>query len=86
MAHVYGLHHTLAHQSSERPVAETGSGFGNCIMVRLGAREIVKLNNKAQKKQPAASRDDGFIMSTLTGQEMVGRSELESVKNGGSRI
>lgn len=28
---------------------ETGSGFGNCIMVRLGAREIVKLNNKAQK-------------------------------------
>lgn len=29
--------------------AETGSGFGNCIMVRLGAREIVKLNNKAQK-------------------------------------
>lgn len=29
--------------------AETGSGIGNCIMVRLGAREIVKLNNKAQK-------------------------------------
>lgn len=45
---------------------ETGSGFGNCIMVRLGAREIVKLNNKAQKKHAAnPSRDDGFIMSTL---------------------
>lgn len=50
MAHVYGLHTLL---KSERngwlAAAETGSGFGNCIMVRLGAREIVKLNNKAQK-------------------------------------
>lgn len=37
------------HIGASEPV-ETGSGFGNCIMVRLGAREIVKLNNKAQKK------------------------------------
>lgn len=41
--------------------SETGSGFGNCIMVRLGAREIVKLNNKARasarKKKRLASRE-----------------------------
>lgn len=54
MAHVYGLH-THIHLKSETErngwlaTVETGSGFGNCIMVRLGAREIVKLNNKAQK-------------------------------------
>lgn len=47
--------HILEVRNQEKRLAgwlatmETGSGFGNCIMVRLGAREIVKLNNKAQK-------------------------------------
>lgn len=54
MAHVYGLHTTHIRASE---VVETGSGFGNCIMVRLGAREIVKLNIKAQKKHAATPAD-----------------------------